>query len=154
MFLTNFQQNKKDSEKNLKTSQQAGFSSFTTKSNQSLSKSERITSSRQISLVFAEAQSVTKYPILLFYKKRKSDDLPLVRAAFTVSKKKFKRAVDRNKVKRLLREVHRKNKLFLSNQLPASQSIDLVYVYIGKKIESYHHIEAATKQLFDNLAKQ
>ena len=72
--------------------------------------------------------------------------LPGIKAQvlISVSKKKFKRAVDRNKIKRLVREAYRLNKHTLYDQLEAKQLI-LHINYIAPKIPDYHGVEEVVK---------
>jgi len=135
----------------LKTSLNAGFSTFTPKSKESFSKEEKLKSPRQIALVFEQATSIKDFPVLLFYKQIEQQQTP-ARAAFTVSKKNFKRAVDRNRVKRLMREAYRKNKQDLYDTL-GDKNYQLVFVYIGKKIESYSQITQHIQSLHRKLVK-
>lgn len=63
-----------------------------------------------------------------------------VKILISVPKRKFKKAVDRNKIKRLIREAYRKKKHLLINQL-AEKKITLLVVYISKTIVEYSEIE-------------
>ncbi len=101
-------------------------------------------------MVFEQSTSLKEYPILLFFRKNETFQAAPIQAAFTVSKKNFKRAVDRNRIKRLMREAYRRNKY------PVYQAIDqeqfqLVFVYIGKKIDSYAQIEQQIQSLLRKL---
>ena len=61
---------------------------------------------------------------------------------FTVSKKKFKTAVDRNRIKRLMREVVRKEKVNKKN---------IAFVFIGKELPTYKEVEKSIKNILCNL---
>ena len=72
---------------------------------------------------------------------------------FTVSKRNFKRAVDRNKIKRRMREAYRLNK----SKLSAPQKLLIGYIYTPKEILPYSQIEEAmVKSLirFNNYGKK
>lgn len=136
----------------MKTSHIAGFSSFKAKSKESFSKEEKLKSARQIALVFEQSTSIKDFPILLFYKQIDQEQAAPIQAAFTVSKKNFKRAVDRNRIKRLMREAYRKNKASLYESI-GDHRYQLVFVYIGKKIEDYSIIAQQIQSLHRKLVK-
>lgn len=66
---------------------------------------------------------------------------------FTVSKRNFKRAVDRNKIKRRMREAFRLNK----SQLSTPQKLLIGYIYTPKEILPYAQIAEAMVKSFKRL---
>ena len=71
----------------------------------------------------------------------------------SVSKKLFKSAVDRNKIKRLVKEVLRLNKLILNKELDKRNvSIHVMILFNGKKIPSYNSVEVKIKEILKRLA--
>jgi len=90
------QRRKVDLEKNV--SERNSFERFT------LSKDQVINSSREIGEIIKKGRRITGEKISMFYKLR--DDSTFIRVAFT-SSRKVKRAVDRNRYKRLMRETFR-----------------------------------------------
>ena len=73
-------------------------------------KNEKLKSKKTIDSLFTEGKSVGKYPLrLVFIPDNFEDDVPL-KMGVSVSKKYFKKAVHRNRIKRLLRECYRLNK--------------------------------------------
>ena len=74
------------------------------------SKIERLKSKKEIDILFSDGKSISKYPIRLVYKKTDFNEKIKIRAGVSVSKRNFKKAVDRNFIKRLMRESYRKNK--------------------------------------------
>jgi|TARA_B110000285_G_scaffold189047_1_gene215527 ribonuclease P protein component len=75
-----------------------------------LSKEEKLKSRKLIEKLFIEGDSLKEYPLRLKYLKIR-DENNSVKVAFSVPKRNFKLAVDRNRIKRLLRESYRKNKV-------------------------------------------
>lgn len=109
----------------------------------SLSKSERLSSLKAIERLFQEGSSISKYPIRLVWMKMnqtEDHDSP-VQVMFSASKKKYPRAVDRNRIKRLLREGYRLYKPTLYSLLPADQTFHLALIYIGNEIQSMELIQ-------------
>ena len=101
-----------------------------------LDKNERLCSETQIRKLFAEGRGFFSYPLRTVFIMR-DDDSP-ARFLVSVPKKRFKHAVDRNNIKRKIREAYRKNKL----PLPC----DMAFIYIAEKNEPYRHIEKAVKR--------
>lgn len=96
----------------------------------SFKKHERLSSRRAISNLFESGEAFTLYPFRVFW--IISDDrLPSpVQVAFSASKKNFKNAVDRNRIKRLTREAWRHNKHRLFSQLEKTgKQLTIMLVY-------------------------
>ena len=75
----------------------------------------------------------------------------------SVSKKRFKHAVDRNRVKRLVREAFRLNRAPLNaalQTLPQNQAFRLAFVFVGKGMPDYKAVEHAICQIVDKLSNQ
>ncbi len=107
-------------------------------------KSEHLTSKKTINELFTSGQSLFQYPFKILYlvREEEADNYPKV--LISVSKRQFKKAVDRNKVKRLIREAYRLQKphlISLPNHLEA-----LAFIYVGKSIEPYAKFEKGMKK--------
>ena len=108
----------------------------------SFHKNERLCSKKVIDKLFAEGKSVFVYPIKIVYLE---NPLPLnnqVQAAFTVGKRNFKKAVQRNLIKRRMREAYRLNKQKLYDEMSEKQ-LAVFFIYTGKTILEYKQIETA-----------
>ena len=118
---------------------------------QTFTKSERLSSKVMIDKVFAGGRVITGPSFkLLWLGAGELSDQP-VKIVITVPKRNFKRAVDRNKLKRRIREAYRKNKQPLYDQVK-SETICMMLMYTGKNIIEYGEIEEKIKKLLDRLA--
>lgn len=108
-------------------------------------KNEKLKSNKTIDLLFSKGKSVTKYPLRLVYVETSTEDIYL-KFGVSVSKKHFKKAVDRNYYKRVLRECYRLNKNLLHNNL--NKSYAMMFFYQTKDRLSYQEIHEKTIQLF------
>jgi ribonuclease P protein component len=115
-------------------------------------KNEKLKSKTIIGLLFSEGKSVSKYPLRLVYRQAEDNSDEKIKMGVSVSKKYFKRAVDRNYFKRVLRETYRLNKhLLLEN---VEQPYCLMFFYQTKDKLSYQEINTKTIQLFEKFLLQ
>lgn len=112
-------------------------------------KNEKLKSKTTIGLLFSEGKSVSKYPLRLVYRPEPLNNGCELKMGVSVSKKYFKRAVDRNYFKRVLRETYRLNQHLLKNSMNDSYSIMLFYQ--TKDRLSYSEIQQKTAQLFEKF---
>lgn len=125
--------------------------------NQNFPKREKLKSAKTIENLFLEGKTHSKYPIKVFFlpkpyiqTDRKNIDSNL--AAFTVPKRNFKSAVDRNRVKRQLREVYRLNKHLLNEK--QNGKFVMLFLFLGKVKPQYAELEKAMDNLLLKLAKE
>lgn len=115
-------------------------------------KNERLKSKTTIGLLFSEGKSVSKYPLRLVFRQAEGNSEEITKVGVSVSKKYFKKAVDRNYFKRVLRETYRLNKHLLLDNLDQPYSIMLFYQ--TKDRLSYEEINTKTIQLFEKFVQQ
>ena len=112
------------------------------------SKAEKLKSQKAIEQLFLEGKSVSAYPLRLVYLK----DVNETKVGVSVSKRNFKKAVDRNRIKRLLREGYRLNKNMLINN--NTKGYTFMILYISKEMPDFEFIDTKIKALFNKLLKQ
>ena len=112
-------------------------------------KKEKLKSKTTINLLFTEGKSVSKYPLRLVYVENSELNAELIKMGVSVSKKYFKKAVDRNYFKRVLRETYRLNKHLLIDHLEKPYAF--MFFYQSKERLSYQEIEEKTIQLFQKF---
>ncbi|KIQ23205.1 ribonuclease P [Flavobacterium sp. MEB061] len=115
-------------------------------------KNERLKSKTTIGLLFSEGKSVSKYPLRLVYRQAEAGSEEKIKIGVSVSKKYFKKAVDRNYFKRVLRETYRLNKHLLWDNLEEPYSF--MFFYQTKDRLSYEEINTKTIQLFEKFLLQ
>ena len=114
-----------------------------------LSKAERLSWKRYIDLLFLRGQSFVAYPLRVVYLQVEETLSVPVSFLVSVPKKKFKRAVKRNLVKRQVREVYRVRKQGLYDALTLSgKQLLVAFIYLDKEIASFSEMEKSmTKAL-------
>ncbi len=115
-------------------------------------KNERLKSKTTIGLLFSEGKSVSKYPLRLVYRIGETNQEEKIKIGVSVSKKYFKKAVDRNYFKRVLRETYRLNKHLLWDNLEEPYSF--MFFYQSKDRLTYEEINTKTIQLFEKFLQQ
>ncbi|GGD17536.1 ribonuclease P protein component [Hyunsoonleella pacifica] len=113
------------------------------------SKKEKLKSKKLIEQLFAEGESVSAFPLRLVYLGTTFEDNVIAKTGVSVSKRHFKTAVDRNRIKRLLREAYRLNKASFFNNL--STQYAFMILYIGKEKPTYVQVENSMKRLFEKF---
>ena len=108
-------------------------------------KNEKLKSTKTIDLLFSEGKSVSKFPLRLVYIPVLDSEEKL-KFGVSVSKKHFKKAVDRNYFKRVLRECYRLNKHLIHDHL--DQPYAIMFFYQTKERLTYREINEKTIQLF------
>jgi ribonuclease P protein component len=117
-------------------------------------KEEHLKSRKDIALLVEKGQSFLVYPIKVKWIVV-PDQNRQVKCAFSVPKRNFKRAVDRNRIKRLLREAYRlhKNDL-ISHVLAKNVKIQILFTFIDTNIPDFEKVESKIILTLQSLIKK
>jgi ribonuclease P protein component len=116
-------------------------------------KKERLKSNLSVQDLIRNGQTLSSFPLKLYWNKEDdpSQKYP-VKMAVSVPKKKIRRAVDRNLLKRRIRESYRQNKCDLYDLLNQSDlKLLIVIMFIADDLTSYERIDSGLKNLFLKL---
>ena len=116
-------------------------------------KSERLHSKKLIDELFNKGSSFVIYPLKVFYLIKSAEEVDQHQVLVSVPKKIFKRAVDRNKLKRRIKEAFRLHKQALE-PLDSHKFLLIGYIYIGKEFADYSTIEDKLKRSLSRLTKK
>ena len=119
-------------------------------------KEERIVSNLLIETLFEKgnSQSLSAYPLRAVYLKTEHrEGCAPVQLLISVPKKKFKHAVDRNRVKRQIREAYRKNKALLEGAVDEGQMLLIAIIWLSDKHYATNEVEKRVINLLKKMAK-
>ena len=105
-------------------------------------------------LAFKKGVKIKAFPVLVRATAAPlTQDVPF-QAAFTVGKKRFRRAVDRNRIKRLLREAWRVEKTALAkNWQPGAPQWAVVFIFVGQEVPSFEDCRRWVRHAAGKLAQ-
>lgn len=110
-----------------------------------LAKEEKLKSRKLIERLFAEGTRINSFPLQLIYLPINHSDVFPNKVGFSVPKHTVKMAVSRNRIKRLMREVYRKNKYLFSQN--TDQQYLFMLIYRSKEEVKYIDLEVSLKKL-------
>ena len=120
------------------------------------SKRERIVSRKLIELLFSKGSnhSTSAFPIRIVYmeKEREGGEEP-VQILVSVSKRHFKRAVKRNRVKRQIREAYRHHKQILAEKVPQDKTLAIAFIWLADELFESQQVERSVKRLLEKMAE-
>lgn len=119
-------------------------------------KRERLKSRKQIKRLFMEGRSLRAFPLKMIWCTSVTNEHTFpVQFAVSVPKRVFSKAVKRNFVKRLIREVYRKEKHRIYEALEGrNQQIIMMIIYIGREEPTYRLIETAMNRMIRKFTQQ
>lgn len=111
-------------------------------------KQDRLKNQKHIQDLFENGKSISNYPIRLVYKRMNFDEESCIKASFSVSKRRFKSAVKRNRIKRQIREAYRTNKNLLETY---EDSYALMFLFTATRNFPYSQIEKCVQQILCSM---
>ena len=117
-----------------------------------LSKAERIYHRDDIRNLWSKGDSLVERPIRMVYLKLEKDDTAPIQIMTVAPKKRYKTAVQRNRIKRLLREAYRLNK---SNLIKTAEEqgirIAIMFIFNGKDTITFEALQSKIILLLHRL---
>ena len=118
---------------------------------QTFSKKEKLKSKKDIDLLFSEGKSLSAFPLKLIYVATETEDFDMAfKVGVSVSKRLFKRAVDRNRIKRLMREAYRLNKQIIY-EAETNKQYAMMFLYLVKEMPDFKIVEERVVKLLNKL---
>jgi len=118
-----------------------------------LKKEERLKSKKLIENLFKDSTSFSIFPLRILYTFLEKNIAPL-QTGFAVSKKMIKTAVDRNRIKRLMREAYRLQNSDVTENLKNNKKFLVIFfIYTGNQIPKYEDVFDKTKSALKRLNK-
>jgi ribonuclease P protein component len=115
-------------------------------------KEEKISLQTEINLLFAEGESFLSYPFRVLYVRQQPASGARMAVLISVPKKKIKQAVNRNCIKRHVREAYRLNKNELTTLLAGQQTgLLIAFIFVGNTLSDHISIESSIKRTFLEL---
>ncbi len=116
---------------------------------ESVGKSEKLKSKKLIDRLFMEGKNIKSYPLKLVYIPVDNSENPELKTGVSVPKKLVRTAVKRNRIKRLMREVFRKNKYLVTKDL--STSYAFMFIHISREEPDYEKLEKSMIKILENF---
>ena len=116
-------------------------------------KKERLSSKKDIHPLFESGSTFFSHPFKIYYHFYDAEEgKPCAAVLFSVGKKQFKLAVDRNRIKRICKEAYRLNKDVLTDKLKEEiLKIDVAFVFVAKSIPDYQDLEPKMQKAINQL---
>ena len=120
--------------------------------NESFGKKEKLKSKILINGLFSEGESVKKFPLRLVFMPITQGKGKNHKIGVSVPKRNFKNAVDRNQIKRHMREAFRKNKHIITTEL--DKPFALMFIYAGRKKSDYNQLVSTMEIMLNKMIEK
>jgi ribonuclease P protein component len=115
------------------------------------SKIEKLKSKILIEKLFDEGKSVKIFPLRLIFLETEFNEPIKIKCGVSVGRRNFKNAVDRNRVKRLIREAYRLNKSAYFNNI--STQYAFMILYIGNEKPTFEQTDKSMRKLLEKFVE-
>ncbi len=120
----------------------------------SFKQKERLKSKKYYSTIFSQGSVLAEYPIKVLWIESDEPQNYHVEIGVTIPKKKFRRATQRNLIRRRIEEIYRQNNYYLYNSLKKQQKqLKIVIIYVAKYIYSYKEIESSLVKALNEISR-
>lgn len=118
-------------------------------------KNEHLCGEIHINKLFANGKAFIVYPLRVVYSINSNGCEPAAKVMFSVSKKKFKRAVKRNRIKRLMRESYRLNKSIVTDVLTSKcLNMDMAVIYLSDEVTDFAQMQEKMQQILQRITSR
>lgn len=108
---------------------------------------------KEIDALFSQPhQSVRVFPVLAVFQEVDRTSGAPVQLLLSVSKRRFKRAVRRNRTKRLLREAYRRQKHLLRYQPAPGRGLNVAFMWLSDALMTQAQVDAAVAQVLERMS--
>jgi ribonuclease P protein component len=119
-------------------------------------KSERIVSQKLIDKLFCKtgSHSMVAFPVRVVYRSDEAAQQPApnTQVLISVPKRKLRHAVDRNRVKRQIREAYRLNKDLIGNDASSGMALSIAFVWLSDRVETSEIVASRIKALLKRIS--
>jgi len=120
---------------------------------QSFPKKERLTHRKSVQELFSKGQAAFLYPLKVLYIPRLDGGLPSYpKILIAVPKKRFKKAVERNRLKRKIREAYRTQKNQIDFLYSEHSPKSMAFIYVGKEDMPYAQLKMKLKAAISKVS--
>ena len=117
-------------------------------------KDEKLKSRKVIDSLFSNGHSFTVFPLKVLYQIETNKE-GILQAGMAVSTRQFKKAVDRNRIKRLMRESYRIQKNDLKETVALQKvNLSVFFIYLDKTITIYSALNETMNKCLDRLQQK
>jgi ribonuclease P protein component len=116
---------------------------------------ERLKSGKEIDKLFSRGKKFSLSPLRIFWRVREREEESEIKIMISVPKKIFSRAVDRNLIKRRIREAYRQHKQLLPQVSKTGRplALEIAFIYNSKDIIEYHELETKIISVLQGIAE-
>lgn len=116
-------------------------------------KAEHLCRKKEIDALFSQPhQSVRVFPVLAVFQEVDRTSGAPVQLLLSVSKRRFKRAVRRNRTKRILREAYRRQKHLLHYQPAPGRGLNVAFMWLSDALMTQAQVDAAVAQVLERMS--
>lgn len=120
-----------------------------------LAKTERLYKKKLIDSLYENGKSIKTPAIICLFQFHSNPTDSKIQALFTAPKRKFNRAHDRNRIKRLLKEAYRNEKALLYNELNnKSFFLSLAFIFTGNQLPNHDYVNEKISVIIQKLTKE